>query len=135
MFKALENAYEFAALPLRVGLAAVLITAGVLSLMDTAATTDYMASIGMPAPMVFAMIVMISQLVCGMFFLLGLLTRLSAIWMTIVLLGVGVMAYGVNYQAGSITAMMTQLALIGATLCLLLSGPGRWSLDEKYFWE
>ncbi|MEM4247516.1 MAG: DoxX family protein [Candidatus Woesearchaeota archaeon] len=135
MFKALENAYEFAPLPLRIGLAAVFITSGVLSLMNTAATTNYMASISLPAPMVFAIIFMVSQLIGGLFILLGLLTRLSAIWMTLVLLLIGIMAYGVNYQSENLLAMMTHIAWIGATLCLMMSGPGRISLDEKYFWE
>lgn len=135
MFRTLENAYEFAPLPLRIGLAALFITSGVLNLMDTAATTEYMASIGLPAPMAFAIIVMVSQLVGGLFILLGLLTRLSAIWMTLVLLLVGIMAYGVNYQTSKLLSMMTHIAWIGATLCLMMSGPGKLSLDEKYFWE
>jgi len=135
MFRPLENAYEFAALPLRIGLAALFITTGILSIMDTAATTSYMASISLPAPMVFAIIVMASQLVCGTLILLGLLTRLSATWMTLVLLLTGIMAYAVNYQPDNLPAMMSHISLIGATLCLMLLGPGRVSLDEKYFWE
>ncbi len=135
MFKSLENGYAFAALPLRLGLGALFLVMGIFSLMDTAGTTAQMSAIGFPAPMVFAIIVMISQLVCGAFIILGLLTRLSAIWMTIVLLAVGIMAYAVNYQSGMLMDIMSQLVLIGATLCLMLSGPGRWSLDEKYFWE
>lgn len=135
MFKSLENGYAFAALPLRLGLGALFLATGILSLWDTAKTTEFMTSLGFPAPMVFAMIIMISQLVCGAFIILGLLTRLSAIWMTIILLAVGIMTYGVNYQQGMLLEILSQLVLIGATLCLMLSGPGRWSLDEKYFWE
>jgi len=135
MFKSLENAYEFAAFPLRIGLAAVLLTTGILNVMDTAGTTEYMAGIGLPAPMVFAMIVMISQLVCGAFILLGLLTRISATWISLVLAALTIMAYCVHFQAANITAIAQNVAVIGGAVCLMLSGPGRLSLDEKYFWE
>ncbi len=135
MFKSLENAYEFAALPLRIGLAALFLTACVLSVMDFAGATDNMASLGLPAPMVFAIIVLVSQLIGGILILLGLLTRVAAAWMTIVLLFLVIMAHAVNYSPGSIMEIMKYAAWIGGTLCLMLSGPGRWSLDEMYLWE
>jgi putative oxidoreductase len=135
MFKSLENRYEFAALPLRLGLAALFITTGILQLIDTAGTASYLKGLGIPAALVFAIILMVSELVGGIFLLFGLLTRLTAIWMTIVVLAFGIMAYGVNYQAGMLTDIMRQLAVMGGTVCLMLSGPGRLSLDEKYLWE
>ena len=70
MFKSLENGYAFAALPLRLGLGALFIYMGIFNIMDTAGTTAQMSAIGFPAPMVFAMIIMISQLVCGAFIIL-----------------------------------------------------------------
>ncbi|MEM4242848.1 MAG: DoxX family protein [Candidatus Woesearchaeota archaeon] len=135
MFKALENAYEFAPLPLRIGLAAFLITSGVLNAINPAGAEVFMQGIGLPAPMAFAMILMASQLVCGACILLGLLTRLTAAWLTLVFLLLAIMAYVVNYNAANLTELMKHAALIGATVCLMLSGPGKPSLDEKYFWE
>ncbi len=135
MFKALENAYEFAALPLRIGLAALFLTACVLNIMNFAGATDNMASLGLPAPMVFAIIVLVSQLIGGLLILFGLLTRVAAIWMTIVLLFLVIMAHVVHYTPDSLIEIMKYAAWIGGTLCLMLLGPGRWSLDEKYFWE
>jgi putative oxidoreductase len=135
MFKALENAYEFAALPLRIGLAALLITVGVLQVMDTAGTTESISAMGFPAPMVIAIIIMVSELVCGSFILLGLLTRLSALWIAIVLTAVTIMMYCVHFQAANITAITQNVAVIGGAVCLMLMGPNKWSLDEKYFWE
>jgi putative oxidoreductase len=135
MFKALENAYEFAALPLRIGLAALFLTTGILQVMDTAATTEFMASIGLPSPMVFAIIVMVSQLVGGVFLLLGLLTRLTAIWLALVMTALTIMTYCIHFEAANIMPIAMQSAIIGANICLILSGPGRLSLDEKYFWE
>jgi putative oxidoreductase len=135
MFKSLENAYEFAALPLRIGLAALFLTACVLNIMNFAGATDNMANLGLPVPIVFAIIVLVSQLICGLLILLGLLTRVAAIWMTIVLLFLVIMAHVVNYSPDSLIEIMKYAAWIGGTLCLMLSGPGRWSLDEAYLWE
>ncbi len=135
MFRPLENGYEFAALPLRIGLAALFLTAGMLNIMNFAGATDNMANLGLPAPTVFAMIVLVSQLIGGLLILLGLLTRVAAIWMTVVLLFLVIMAHGVNYGPDSLIEIMKYAAWIGGTLCLMLSGPGRWSLDELYLWE
>lgn len=135
MFKSLENAYEFAALPLRIGLAALFVTTGILQLMDTTTITSFMSGIGLPAPIIFAVLVMASYLVGGVFLLLGLLTRITAIWMTVVLAFLTVVSYCLSFEPANIIPLVQNVAVIGGTLCLMLSGPGKWSLDEKYFWE
>ncbi|MEM2916026.1 MAG: DoxX family protein [Candidatus Woesearchaeota archaeon] len=135
MFKALENAYEFAALPLRIGLAALFLTAGVLNVMNFAGATDNMASLGLPVPIVFAIIMLVSQLIGGTLILLGLLTRVAAIWMTIVLLFLVIMAHVVHYTPDSLIEITKYVAWIGGTLCLMLLGPGKLSLDEAFLWE
>ena len=135
MFKALENAYEYAPLPLRIGLAALFLTTGIMKAMDIESTAGFMGSLGFPAPMAVAIIVMAVEIIGGAFLLLGFLTRISATALTILLIVALVSAYLMNYDPSKLVDVMKHLAWIGATIGLMLFGPGKLSVDEKLYWE
>ncbi len=135
MFKALEDQYEFAPVPLRIGLAAMFLTAGIMKAMNLEMTSQFMGGLGFPAPMAVATVVMVAEILGGAALLLGFLTRAAAAVLTIVLVVATVSAYVVKYDPSKLGDIMKHLAWIGATLALMFSGPGKLSLDEKFFWE
>ena len=85
----------------------------------------------MPAPVVFGYIVAFAELVGGVLLILGLLTRLVALVLTIDLIVAIVL---VKVKVGLIAQMAAgaelDLAYIAAFLALLLMGPGAASLDR-----
>jgi putative oxidoreductase len=131
MFRKLEDAYEFAPMPLRVTLAALFLYAGIVKLMDLGMVSGFFGTLGIPMPGVLGPLVAILETLGGAFLLLGFLTRLSSMVLAIIL----VVATIVTFDAANIGKSLQLIALIGGLLTLMFSGPGRWSLDEKFFWE
>lgn len=135
MFKSLENMYEYAPIPLRVGLAALFLTTGIMKALNLEGTAQFMGSLGFPSPMIIAIIVMAAEILGGAFLLFGFLTRLAAGGLTILLIVAVISAYLIKYDPSKLFDIMKHLAWIGGTLTLMFSGPGKLSLDEKLFWE
>lgn len=135
MFKALEDQYEFAPVPLRIGLAAMFLTAGIMKAMNLDATAQFMGGLGFPQPQAIAILVLAVEILGGAALLLGFLTRITAAVLTVVLVVAVVSAYIVKYDPSKLGDIMKHLAWIGGTLTLLFTGPGKLSLDEKLFWE
>lgn len=135
MFKALEETYEFAPVPVRLGLAAVFAFTGITKLMDPATTAKYFGAMGFPSPEVFVWLAIIIELVGALFLLLGFLTRLTAIGLSAFLLVAMTMAYFLAWPPQNMLSFMFHWPVLGGALSLIFSGPGRWSLDGKFFWE
>lgn len=91
-----------------------------------------LSQLGVPAPELMAYVVTFVELVGGALLIVGLLSRLSALLLTIdlvvaillVKLNVGLIA-----PQGSGAGAELDLALIAGFLVILLAGPGRFSLD------
>jgi putative oxidoreductase len=91
-----------------------------------------LSQLGVPAPELMAYVVTFVELVGGALLIVGLLSRLSALLLTIdlvvaillVKLNVGLIA-----PQGSGAGAELDLALIAGLLVILLAGPGRFSLD------
>ena len=91
-----------------------------------------LAGMGVPAPELMAYVVTFVELVGGALLIVGLLSRLAALLLTIdlvvaillVKLNVGLIA-----PQGSGAGAELDLALIAGFLVILLAGPGRFSLD------
>jgi putative oxidoreductase len=133
MFKKLEDLYEFAPLPLRVALAALFLYAGIVKLMDLQMVIGFFGSAGIPMPSVLGPLVAVLETLGGAFLLLGLWTRVSAGVLAVIMVVATVVTYKPDAQ--SIGMSLQLIAIIGALISLKLSGPGTWSLDEKFFWE
>ncbi len=135
MFRKLEDAYEYAPIPLRIGLAALFLYTGIKKLMDPAGTATFFGSLGFPSPEIMAWVAIVIELLGGLFLFLGFLTRLTAIVLTL-FVGVGIVtAYIIPWDPSKLMMLLLHGPIIGGTIALMLSGPGKWSLDEKYFWE
>ncbi len=135
MFKALENAYEWAPLPLRVGIAALLGFAGFNKIKDPAGTAEMFGGLGFPVPEVTVWVAIAILLLGALFLLLGLWTRVTATVLTVYFIVAVITAYIIPWDASKMMMLLFHLPLLGGTIALMFSGPGKWSLDEKFFWE
>jgi putative oxidoreductase len=88
---------------------------------------DFLAAQGFPFPLACAVVSVVAQFGCGALYLIGYLTRWSALVMlfnfTVALLGVHL---GQPYAAA-----FPAIVMWVGSLTLLLSGPGAWSLDGR----
>jgi putative oxidoreductase len=93
------------------------------------------AKIGIPAPEVMAPFVGVCEIVCGVFFLLGLLTRFAAITMTInMLVAISTTKVPILLHDGfwkMAHEARTDWAMLLGSIFLLVVGAGRWSFDAK----
>lgn len=100
--------------------------------------TGMLTAFGFPLPGLFAYLVGIAEFFGGIAILLGVATRFSAFWLTIITLAAwaGVKGFGLamgmelpngNPFAGGVVDWTT----LGLTLSLLVAGPGAYSLSQK----
>lgn len=136
MFRFLENLSDYAALPLRLGLGALFLYTGINKAMDVAAVSGMLGSLGFPAPIFWAYLLMLAEIVGGAFLVVGFLTRLASGWLGIVLL-TAIFTVHIRNLASypQVMQMYMIVALLGGLIALMLSGPGKWSLDELFLWE
>lgn len=91
------------------------------------------ADLGLPAPELLGWIVTLTELIGGVLLVLGLLTRISAAVLTVLLLGATILVkpdLGVIAPLGSmLPGAELDLALIAGALGVVLLGPGRPSID------
>ena len=101
-------------------------------------TTTQLASFGLPYPKLLAIALGIAEFGGGALLLLGAAT----LWLSLILLvDMALRVWKVLYPQGfTVTGGLTpgtghlgelHLVLIGALLCLMIGGPGAWSLDER----
>jgi putative oxidoreductase len=96
-------------------------------------TTAFFTSLGLPYPYPLAILVAVTEFAGGALLILGGLTRWVALALTIVM---AVAIWKVHYQNGfflkspSGQGVEFTLVLVGALLCLMLTGPGAFSVDE-----
>jgi len=93
------------------------------------------AKIGIPAPEVMAPFVGVFEIGCGALLLLGILTRLAAIPLIVVMLvAISTTKVSILLQSGFWSMAheaRTDYAMILGSLFLLVVGAGPWSLDAK----
>jgi putative oxidoreductase len=133
---------------IRLAVGAVFLSEGIQKFLYPAVLgSGRFAKIGIPAPEVLAPAVGAVEIGCGILVLTGLLTRWAALPLTI-LMGVAIASTKVPILLGhgyflfadpsvskhGFWSMMhesrTDLAMLLSSIFLLLSGGGRWSLDE-----
>ena len=124
-------------LVLRVVMAGLFIPDGWNKLHHLATVTEYFASLGIPHPGLNALVVSLTQLVCGTAILVGLFTRLASIplFVSMVVAVLSAKAHlfdGKASEIQSFTDIFRQEESIYAAVCLALAlgGPGSLSLDR-----
>lgn len=93
--------------------------------------------IGLPAPEFLGYFVGATEIICGAFVLLGILTRLSAIPLIIIMLvAIGTTKLEILSDSGvweMLHASRTDWAMLLGSLFLLFKGGGRWSVDQMIY--
>ena len=89
--------------------------------------TGMLVGLGVPAAGMFALLVGVAEFFGGLAILLGILTRFSALWLTIITLYAWIAVKGFSFTGG---ADMDVLAL-GLTVGLLIAGPGAISVSGQ----
>lgn len=91
----------------------------------------FFGSIGVPLPSLTAWLVTIIELVGGILLILGAATQIVSLLIALVLLGAIVFARisGPFIDGGAIS-WEKEAVFLAAAICLFLSGPGAWSVDD-----
>ncbi len=98
-----------------------------------------LANLGVPLPVFMAYVVTLSELIGGILLIIGLLSRLAALILTIDLVA-AILLVKINVgliapQGSGTTGAELDLALIAGFLVILLAGPGRLSVDHALGYE
>jgi putative oxidoreductase len=92
----------------------------------------FFGSVGIPAPQLFAWIVIIVELIGGLLLIVGFLTQIVGILVAIDMFFaiILVRASGGLLNENGTLAFSYELLILAAALCLALAGPGAWSVDD-----
>jgi putative oxidoreductase len=120
----------------RILIGILFLVAGVMKAMNIAGTTGYMTKLGFPAPELMAYLSTIIEIASGVLLIIGWQTRRVA-WLLIVyvLIATGMAhrfwEYEPAQRVNQINHFLKNLALIGAMLYIVVSGPGSSSVDKS----
>lgn len=99
-----------------------------------AGVTGFVASLGFPMPAVFAVLLIAAELGGGILLVLGLLTRWAAKALVVVSLIALFMVHLPNGFFMATGGYEYILLLLAASVSLMLTGAGKWSLD-RMLWK
>jgi putative oxidoreductase len=91
------------------------------------------SQLGIPAPTFFAWVVTIVELVGGVLLVAGALTQIVGILLVLDMLGAILFAFlmrGAPFIEGGSITWEKEAVFAAAALCLVLAGPGAWSVDD-----
>lgn len=125
----------------RYGLAILRVVLGIVMLVHgwsklsggVGGVAGFFGSLGIPAPGLMAWVVTILELVGGILLVVGFLTQIVGILIAIEMLGVILFAFflrGAPFIENGAITWETEALIGAAALCLALSGPGAWSVDD-----
>ena len=120
----------------RILIGILFLVAGIMKALNLAGTTAYMTRLGFPAPELMAYLSTIIEVVSGVLLIIGWQTRRVA-WLLIVyvLIATGMAhrfwEYEPAQRVNQINHFLKNLALIGAMLYVVVSGPGSASVDKS----
>jgi len=125
---------DLAPLVLRVVLGALMLAHGYQKVMSGPARFgELLAGLGVPVPTVMGYVVTYTELVGGALLVIGLLSRLAALALTVdLVVAIALVKVNVGLIAGRGMGAGAELdlAYIAGFLAILLGGPGRFSLDR-----
>ncbi|HYD93262.1 MAG TPA: DoxX family protein [Candidatus Paceibacterota bacterium] len=124
-----------APLVLRLATGAIFLVHGLMKLMTMGlpGTTGFLASLGFPAPGLFAVLLIAAEVIGGAFLVLGLFTHWSAKVLAVVAL---VALFTVHLKNGFLISAGGYefiMLIFAACVSLMITGAGKWSLDQKLF--
>ena len=107
-----------------------LIFMGLDRLKDIPGTVEYFTTLGVPQPQNMAWAVGLIESICGLLLVFGLLSRLAALPLTIVLIGTYFAAHSQSMLDFDLFTQQTPFLFLFASLLILCFGPGKISLDN-----
>ena len=133
MFDKFQNPLALVA---RVLLAALFVPAGISKIAGFAGTVGYIGSVGLPLPIVGALLAIVAEAGGGIALLLGFQTRIAALVLAVFTVVAGVFFHAFWAAAPEAAQMqqimfMKNIAIAGGLLMLTAFGPGALSLDAK----
>jgi putative oxidoreductase len=133
MFDKFQNPLALVA---RVLLAALFVPAGISKIAGFAGTVGYIGSVGLPLPIVGAVLAIVAEAGGGIALLLGFQTRIAALVLAVFTVVAGVFFHAFWAAAPEAAQMqqimfMKNIAIAGGLLMLTAFGPGALSLDAK----
>jgi putative oxidoreductase len=119
----------------RLLLVALFVVFGWGKLTNLSGTIGYMGSVGVPLPMIAAIVALVMELFVGILIAVGFYTRQLALLLALYTLGTALIGhrFWTMHDGARIANMINfykNMSIIGGLLLLSLSGPGRYSLDR-----
>ncbi len=121
----------------RVALGAIFLESGLHQLTGAGAFAANLASRGVPLPMMFAIVGIAVELVCGILIISGIKTRLAALPVILFMIVATVLSH--RYwefpeaaRRGQEIHFFKNLSIIGGLLLLMAAGPGRLSIETWF---
>jgi putative oxidoreductase len=132
----MRTSERYGTLAARVALAAIFLVSGFGKLAGPAGTAAYIASKGLPLPMLAAIGAGVLELAGGLMLLVGLRTRWAAIALAVFLVPVTALFHNPAGLAGmeaqlQVIQVLKNLAIIGGLLSVASWGAGALSLDAR----
>ena len=115
----------------RVLLSIIFIVAGYGKLTALGGTAGYFGSIGLPVPMITAVLVTAVELLGGIAILVGFFTRPAAYVLALFCVASAFIGHGDFSVAGNDIHIMKNLAMAGGVLFVATFGPGSLSVDAR----
>ncbi len=131
----LDHLHGLAPLVLRIGVGLVFVVHGFSKLTNGPVQfSSMLTGLGVGAPLVFAWLVTIAELIGGLLIIVGLLTRLATLPLIATLVGAILLVkinVGIIAPAGAgMPGAEVDIALLAGLVALLFMGPGRMSIDR-----
>ncbi len=120
----------------RVLLSTIFLTSGLATLTDTGGAVGYMNTAGVPNAEVLVYVAGMAVLLGGLSLMLGLLARVGALGLFVMLIPVQYYFHAFWNMDGQeaktqLVQFMKNLAIMGGLLMVVARGPGRFSVDER----
>ncbi len=119
----------------RVLLVVLFVLFGVQKLSGFSGTVGYMASTGVPAPTLAAVVAVVMEFAVGVLIAIGFLTRPLALLLALYTLGTAFIGHhywtmsGMEHYANMIH-FYKNVSIVGGLVLLAVTGPGRFSVDR-----
>jgi len=114
---------------LRVGIGLLFLNAGIGKLMNPAGPTEMLTGLGFPAPVVFAWILLLSEIIFGLAVLTGYKVKYT-VWPLVVVMLVAGLAVAVPNAGGNYTVSLFHLVTATGLISLALTGPGKYAVGK-----
>lgn len=132
----LESSKDACILIARILLMILFVIFGWNKLLGFSGTTAYMATMGVPLPVVTAGIALFMELVVGLAILVGYYTRPLALLLALYTLGAALIGHQFwnmvePERAASVINFYKNVSIAGGLLLLCITGPGSYSIDKR----